>query len=183
MKRTFILSLIMAAFTTVLYGQSAGKKALVVYYSYSGNTRVVAKQIQKETGADIFQIETVKAYPAEYKAVVDQAKKEINENYKPALKDLPANLAQYDVIYVGSPCWWGTVAPPVATFLSNSNLSGKTIAPFMTHGGSRMGHSVEDIKKLCPQSTVTEGLPIRGGQVNKAQDEVKKWLQKNQLIQ
>ena len=69
----------------------------------------------------------------------------MNSGFKPALKSKPENLGKYDIIFVGSPCWWYTIAPPVATFLSSYDLSGKTIAPFMTHEGSRMGHSEADI--------------------------------------
>jgi Flavodoxins len=158
------------------------KKVLIVYYSYSGNTQVIAKQIQKDTGGDLFEIQTVKAYPKEYKAVVDQARKEVDSNYKPALRTKLQDISKYDVIFVGSPCWWSTIAPPVRTFLSGYNLSGKTIVPFMTHEGSGMGRSEADIRKLCPKSTVLNGLPIQGSQVNAAGNEVMKWLKKTGML-
>ena len=154
------------------------KKVLIAYYSHSGNTREVANQIRAITGGDIFEIQPVNNYPSEYQTLVDQAQKEINSDYKPAIKNKIKDIAGYDVIFIGSPCWWSTIAPPVATFLSDYNLSGKKIAPFMTHEGSRMGHSISDIKKLCPKSTVLEGLPIRGGSVKNSQSEVSKWIQK-----
>ena len=84
--------------------------------------------------------------------------------------------APYDVIFVGSPCWWGTVAPPVATFLAAYDWSGKTVAPFMTHGGSRMGRSEDDIEKLCPGATLLGGLPVRGSAVKGSLDAVGKWI-------
>jgi flavodoxin len=87
------------------------------------------------------------------------------------------------VIFIGSPIWWGTIAPPVAAFLSSHDLTGKTVIPFMTHEGSRMGHSVSDIKKLCPDSVVLDGLPIRGHRIREAQDEVKAWLRKIGIIE
>ena len=80
----------------------------------------------------------------------------------------------YDVVFVGSPCWWGTVAPPVATFLAAYDWSGKTVAPFMTHGGSRMGRSEDDIEKLCPGATLLGGLPVRGSAVKGSRDAVGK---------
>ena len=82
----------------------------------------------------------------------------------------------YDVVFVGSPCWWGTVAPPVATFLAAYDWSGKTVAPFMTHGGSRMGRSEDDIEKLCPGATLLGGLPVRGSAVKGSRDAVDKWI-------
>ena len=158
------------------------KNILVVYFSHTGNTRVIAEQIRNATDADIFEIQPVKDYPTDYQTLVDQAQKEINADYKPELKAKVENIGQYDVIFVGSPCWWGTIAPPVATFLSSYDLSGKTIAPFMTHEGSGMGHSEADIKKLCPKSTVLEGLPIKGSYVNSAKNDVLKWLTKIKII-
>ena len=182
MKTTFNLFVaIMLLLSGIgVQAQSApkAKKILVVYYSYSGNTQIVAKQIQKGTGGDIFELQTVNAYPKEYQAVVDQAKKEVNSGYKPALKAKVQDISQYDIIFVGSPCWWSTFAPPVRTFLTSYNLSGKTIVPFMTHEGSGMGRSEADIKTLCPKSTVLDGLAIRGGSVKSAEAEVMSWLKK-----
>lgn len=186
MKTKLFLLTILAMITSSINVQSQpanpNKKILVIYFSHSGNTTEIARQIKDATKADIFAVESVKAYPTEYNAVVEQAKKEIAANHKPEIKGKVENIAQYDVIFVGSPCWWSTIAPPVATFLSSYDLSGKTIIPFMTHEGSQMGHSISDIKKLCPKSTVLEGLPIRGGSVKQAEKEVKKWLQNIKMI-
>jgi len=160
------------------------KKILVVYFSWSssGNTRNMANQIKAATGADIFEIVPVNAYPKDYNACVDQAKAEINRNFKPEIKGKVENFDSYDIIFVGSPNWWSTIAPPVATFLSGYNFSGKTILPFITHEGSRLGRSADDIKKLCPDATVLPGLPIRGGSVNGAGNDIQKWLRDNKII-
>lgn len=157
-------------------------RILVAYYSYSGNTRTVAEIIREATGGDLFEIVPEKAYPSGYQAVVDQAKKEIAAGHRPVLKSRVADIGSYDVIIVGSPCWWGTVAPPVATFLSGYDLAGKTVVPFMTHEGSRMGHSQSDIEKLCPASTVLKGLPVRGGSAKQAGEEVGHWLRDLKLV-
>jgi len=159
-----------------LYAQLPSKKILVAYFSHSGNTRIVAEQIKRATDADIFEIKPVTDYPDDYNTVVAQAKKEINASYKPELKTKVKNIKSYDVIFIGSPNWWSTIAPPVATFLSACDFEGKLIVPFITHEGSRMGHSVADIKKLCPKSTVLDGLPVRGGAVKEANDDVVRWL-------
>lgn len=182
------LPVVIAVLTTMIFptmnthAQTAsGKKVLVAYYSYSGNTRELARQIAEAAGGDLFEIVPAEAYPAEYRAVVDQAKKEIDAGYRPALKDMPESIAQYDVVFVGSPCWWATVAPPVATFLAGFDWAGKTVVPFMTHEGSRMGRSEEDIQKLCPGATVPGGLPVRGSAVESSQDAVLKWLRNMNL--
>jgi flavodoxin len=186
MKTKFyiLMTITLMAINMGIQAQSilASKKILIVYFSHSGNTRVIAEQIQKATGGVIFEIQPVKDYPSDYNTVVDQAKKEINANYKPALKALVKNIETYDVIFIGSPNWWSTIAPPVATFLSSYNLEGKTIIPFMTHGGGGMGHSVSDIKKLCPKSIVLDGLPISGSYVRRAQNDVENWLRKIKII-
>ena len=106
-----------------------------------------------------------------------QAKKEIGGGVRPALKGRLPDVGAYDVIFVGSPCWWSTVAPPVATFLADCDWAGKTVVPFMAHEGSRMGRSEEDIRKLCAGATLLGGLPLRGGAVKDSRDAVRKWVQ------
>ena len=155
---------------------ASGTKVLVAYFSHSGNTRAMARQIAEATGGDLFEIVPAAAYPAEYGAVVDQAKKEIGGGVRPALKGRLPDVGAYDVIFVGSPCWWSTVAPPVTTFLTDCDWAGKTVVPFMTHEGSGMGHSEADIRRLCPRSTVPDGLAVRGSVVRNSKDEVGRWV-------
>ena len=163
--------------TQTLNNETTGaKKVLIAYFSQSGNTRAMAKQIKSATGGDLFEIVPLKAYPKEYKVLVDLAKDEIGKGYKPELKSKIDNLSQYDVIFVGSPNWWSTIAPPVATFLSLARFEGKTIVPFMTHGGGGQAHIVADMKKLCPGATFLKALPISGSSVKEAQPEVTKWV-------
>jgi flavodoxin len=150
--------------------------ALSAYFSHSGNTRVIAYQIHKSVGGDIFEIVPVDMYPSDYDEVVEQARKELNKEYRPRLKTKVENIDSYNVVFVGYPCWWGTIPMPVATFLSEYDFSGKTIVPFCTHEGSSLGRSVMDIKKLCPQSTILDGLAVRGSDVKNAQNEVSEWL-------
>lgn len=165
---------------------SKDKKILVVYFSWSpsGNTRNMAEQIKEATGADIFEIVPVNAYPSDYTKCTQVAKEEINRKYKPEIKSKVPNFDQYDTIFVGSPNWWSTIAPPIATFLTTHNLKGKTILPFMTHEGTRMGHSVKDIQELCTDATVLSGLPIRGNNVKNesTKSDIKKWLKDNKVI-
>ncbi|WP_229395352.1 flavodoxin [Methanosarcina sp. DH1] len=157
---------------------SASKKILVAYFSHTGNTRVIANQIHEKVGGDIFEIVTVNPYPTDYDAVVDQAKQEQEDNYRPQLKTKVENMDSYDVVFIGYPNWWGTMPMSVFTFLEEYDFSGKTIIPFCTHEGSGLGRSVEDITELCPQSTILDGLAIRGSSVETAQDDVSEWLRK-----
>lgn len=183
MKITLFLMTFVAMFTaSQMQAQPAkAKKILVAYYSYGGNTRAVAQAIAAETGGDLFEIVPAKAYPKDHDVVVDQARKEITAGVRPALKADRANAADYDVIFVGSPCWWATIAPPVATFLAGHDFKGRTIIPFMTHEGSRMGHTEADIRKLCPGAVVTEGFPVRGSAAKSSQEAVSGWIGKLNL--
>ena len=115
-------------------------RILIAYYSYSGNTRFAAEQIQKATGGELFEIKPVTPYPADYNACVDQAKKEIAAGVKPELAEKVKEFGKYEVIFVGTPNWWSTMAPPVLAFLSSYEFSGKTVIPFVTHGGFQFRH-------------------------------------------
>lgn len=161
---------------------NTGKKVLVVYYSHSGNTRALAEQLHALAGGDIFELQPVDAYPVEYGAVVAQAKKEIQAGFKPRLKAQPKDMKFYDMIIVGTPNWWSTLAGPVTTFLSENDLSGKTVAPFLTHGGGGAGHIPADVKKLCPKSNVTEALVVSASEAADSRGEVAAWLRKLGLV-
>jgi len=157
---------------------AGGKKILITYYSRTGNTREIANQIHRIVGGIIVEIQTVVPYPDDYDAVTKQAKQELKTNYKPALKTKVENIGSYDVIFVGSPNWWGTIAAPVKSFLSEYDLSGKTIVPFITHAGSGLGRSVSDIEVLCPHSTILEGLAVWGENAKNAQNDVSAWVRR-----
>ena len=154
------------------------KKVLVVYYSYSGNTRAIAQKIQKLTNADIFEIKTVKPYPAEYQAVVEQAAKEKQADFRPEIQANAENIAQYDVIFLGTPVWWYTMAPPVKTFMSKNNFDGKVIMPFCTHGGGGAAATFGDMQTLAPKAKVMSGIEIyEKGNLNTT-SELIKWIEK-----
>lgn len=150
---------------------------LITYFSHSGNTRVIANQIHELVGGDIFEIVAIDQYSNDYIEVVRQARKELNDNYKPKLKAKVGSMESYNVVFVGYPVWWGTIPMPVASFLSEYDFSGKKIVPFCTHEGSRLGRSVSNIKELCPNSTVIEGLTVRGSNVKTAESKISEWLQ------
>jgi flavodoxin len=154
---------------------------LTVYYSHSGNTRTLAGLIHQEAGGDLVEIIPETPYPSDYDTVVNQAKRELASGFRPPLKTTVEDIGDYDVILVGSPNWWNTVAPPVMTFLSRYDLSEKAIFPFITHEGTGLGRSAADIAKLCPDATVLNGLAVRGGKVKAAQREVAQWLRRNEI--
>lgn len=132
------------------------KKVLIAYYSLSGNTKDVAEAIRSKTGGDIFRIETVQSYPEEYRATTAQAKREINEGFRPELKGKIDNIAQYDIIFIGSPNWWGTIAPAVSSFLADYDLKGKTVIPFITHGGGGVQNTITDLTAQCNGCSVEQ---------------------------
>jgi flavodoxin len=156
----------------------AGRKVLIVYYSRSGNTREIAGLIHRSTGGDIFEIQVVKPYPEDYEEVKKIAMQEQQSGFKPALKTKVKNFRSYDVIFVGTPIWWGTISVPVKSFLSEYDFSGKTIVPFTTHGGSGLGRSVEDISNLCPKTTLLDGLAVWGRNAITAQNDVSAWVRR-----
>jgi flavodoxin len=134
------------------------KKILIAYFSHSGVTRRAAEQIQSAVGGDLFEIAASEPYPRDYNTVLGIAKREIAQGYLPALcGELPA-VDGYDVVFVGSPNWWSTIAPPVSAFLSGLDLTGKRIIPFITHGGGGLNRTVSDVRKLCGGAKVEDGV-------------------------
>lgn len=133
-----------------------GKK-IVAFYSWGGNTKAVAEYIAQKTGADLLELIPVTPYSDNYNQCVDEAGKG-GRSYEPELKGAMPDLAGYDVVYAGSPCWWGSIANPLRTFLHQNDFAGKTVIPFMTHGTS--GICIQDIPKLCPKANILEGLGI-----------------------
>lgn len=158
---------------------SITNRILVAYFSHRGHTREIADHIHKSMGGDIFEIQAVKPYPHDCHALVLQAWQELDSGYKPALKTKIMNIESYDLVFIGYPNWWNTVPAPVRIFLLASDFSGKAIAPFCTHDGRGLGRSVTDISKLCPKSTVLDGVAIfKGGDVKAAKDQTSEWLGK-----
>lgn len=115
-----------------------------------GNTEVIAEMIQDKTNGDLFHIESVKTYPADYMEATEVAKKELHDNARPKLTNAISSAAPYDVIFLGYPNWWGTMPMPVCTFLESCDLSGKTIVPFCTHEGSGLWKKCFRYQKIMP---------------------------------
>ena len=181
--------------------EQTGSRMLVVYFAYAenaalaedvdvsssasiqrqngtltGNTGLVASMIAETAGADLFSLHTVEQYPDTYSATVDQGQQERTDGVRPELTALPENLADYDVIFLGYPSWWSDMPMAVYSFLDAVDLSGKTIAPFVTSGGSGLAGTVGTIEELEPGSVVQSGLAIRDSDATGAQEQVNAWL-------
>lgn len=157
----------------------APKKVLVAYYSLWGNTEKLATLIHDSIGGDVFVIEPETPYPAEDTHAYVQ--KQLDEGVMPVLKAKVENLEQYDVVFVGTPNWFSTMALPVKVFLQENDLSGKSVVPFVTYGGGE-GNCLADIAALCPNSTILEGFAVSGDDVKGKTEEVAAnvgaWLKK-----
>lgn len=149
---------------------------LILYFSMSGNTETVANYIHEEIGGDIVKLETVQTYPEDYDELVDYAREEQRDNTRPELETTIENIEQYDTIFLGYPNWWSDMPMPIYSFLDQYDLSNKTIAPFITHGGSGLSGTSANIANEEPDAVVTEGLAINGDDVDDCQDEVNEWL-------
>ncbi|MGI6028319.1 MAG: flavodoxin [Candidatus Heteroscillospira sp.] len=153
-------------------------KSIVMFYTWSGHTRKMAEIIAGLTGADLLEIEPVTPYSKSYNAVVNQAKNEIKTGYLPAIKPAEIDLSLYDVVYIGTPIWWGTMAPPLAACLSSRNFVGKTVMPFSTHGGGGKGHADRDMEKLCAGASIKPMYTAYEGGAA-AEKEMAEWIQNN----
>lgn len=153
------------------------KKILIAYFSWSGNTKHIAEEIQNRVGGDMFRIETATPYPNDYnETAYGVAKKQHDENIFPELKS-KGDVSNYDVIFVGTPAWWYTMAPAVKTFLKENNFEGKTIVPFTTHGGGGGYHISDDMAKLATGADVVKNQLVVYGKGNSGTSkEIDNWL-------
>ncbi len=166
------------------------KRCLIAYFSREGNnyvagkivdlpvgnTKIAAEMIHGIVGGELFRIESISPYPADYNEATDVAGNELRANARPKLSADLDSISSYDVIFLGYPNWWGTMPMPVFTFLEGYDFSDKVLLPFCTHEGSGLGRSEKDIAKLCPKSKLQKGLAIRGSRVNDAGKDIAAWL-------
>lgn len=171
-------------------GNMESRKTLVVFFSRTGenyavgyikkgNTHIIAEMIAEETDGTLFQVEPLKAYPANYTKCTEVAKQEMESKAHPAIKGDVA-VEDYDVIYIGYPTWWGDMPMPVYTFIEKHNWQGKTVVPFCTHEGSGLSDTENKLKKACEGATILKGLAILGTTAQKSQEQARKtvinWL-------
>ena len=165
---------------------------LVIYYSRKGknyvngaivdlekgNTEIVAEYIRDAVDADLFEIETVNAYPEDYMECTEVAKQELRDNARPKLKEYLDDVDDYDNIVVAGPCWWGTYPCAMFTQLERLNFRGKKVFPVMTHEGSGEAKSKAALKTMCPGAKVGKPLAVQGAAAPQAREAVEKWARK-----
>lgn len=157
------------------------KKVLIVYYTWSnGNTEKIAGELQRATRADLEQISMVHPYMGSYEEVVAQGKREVESGFLPEIQPLAHDLSQYEVVAVGTPTWWYTMAPAVKSFFHDHDLSGKEVIFFQTHGGWP-GHTLKDMAAACAGATEGPSMTVQfdstgGSQQVTAQEEIDAWL-------
>lgn len=137
---------------------NSAKKALVVYFSHSGKTQTVAKQIAQHLQADIVRIEAEEPYSQVYRETTQRARQELDTNAYPPIKSIRTNITDYDVILIGYPIWGGRAPRPVMTFLASQDFTGKTVITFCTSGGSPLSGSTSELKAQIPNAKVIEGI-------------------------
>ena len=165
--------------------QRTGTKALVVYFSATGNTKAVAETLAELKGADIYEIVPEQPYTDEdlnYNDRTTRATAEQNDpDARPAIQGSITEFEQYEVVYVGYPNWWASIPMPIASFLEEYDFTGKTIIPFCSHGGGRFGQSLTAIAKLAPDARMGEGLSVHYSGGNSLPDDVAEWLKENEI--
>ncbi|WNH49765.1 flavodoxin [Stenotrophomonas aracearum] len=156
-----------------------GSATLVAYFSRSGNTRVVAGLIQRAFGADLFEIQPAVPYPDEYLATVEQARQERDRGIEPALEATIATIRSYETVYLGFPIWGETAPPVIRSFLSRHDLSGKTLIPFVTHGGYGLGSSRAVVARMAPEANLQKEFLMQADQERQTMERVNQWLQRS----
>lgn len=155
-------------------------KTLIVYFSYTNHTKMIAENIQKKLNCDILEIKPINQYSDDYQTVVDEEQNN-DGNKRPEIEEIALDLNKYSKIILGTPVWWYSIAPVIRTFLLENDLSGKEIKPFATNAGW-LGHTFQEIEKLCPNSKVEKGMNIvftgdyQENQLVTSPDDIEKWI-------
>ena len=183
--------------TTQAEQTEGGSNMLVAYFSLAGeqygvgvieegNTSIIAHMIAEQTGADLFEIEAVTPYPTSHSELLDVSRQEMTDNARPEIAGTVDNMDDYDTIFIGYPNWWGDMPMIVYNFLESYDLSGKTIVPFCTHGGSGLSNTESTIADITG-GTMKDGFAIPGTTAQNDRDtaksEVIEWLKGDGFIE
>jgi flavodoxin len=158
--------------------QRSGSRVLVAHFTRTGNTRVIADKIRFALGADAFPIESAAPYPEDYEATVRQAKRESDRGYRPPLAATVPNIGAYETVFLGFPIWGETIPPVIRSFLAQHDLPGKTLVPFLTHGGYGPGRSMSIVKQLAPRARILDPLMMEADQERRTITQVSNWLRR-----
>lgn len=165
------------------------KKSIVIYFSRAdenyfggemkyvdkGNTEVIAEYIKDIVGADMFKVEPVNPYPSNYMECIEEAKVRTREHNAPINENIP-DISNYEVVYVGSPIYWGGMPEELFTALKGLDFTGKIVRPFTTHEGSGLSGVPRQLKEICRGAEVLDGLAIIGSQVKSSKQKVEEWI-------
>ena len=177
LKSIVLIVLSILSITNVMNAQNKdNKKVLIAYFSWSGNTKEIANQIQGVTGGDMFEIKRLKPYSTDYNTCVDEARLEKQQKARPAIAGKINNIDDYDIVFIGYPNWWGTLPMPVFTFMESYDFSGKTVIPFVTHGGGGSQDCFKDFEKLASKYEHKKGFICSGSVAKNAKSHVEKWV-------
>ena len=158
-------------------------KYLVVYYSQTSNPKAVATEIATRLGADIEEIIPLELYDGDFKATIERGKKELDEGLYPEIQPMKSDIAQYDVVFIGYPIWFGTYAPPIATYLDQVDLSGKKVVPFCTFGSGGLDSSVRDLAKAEPKAKILSGYGVRAARLEAMPKEIDQFLKASGFLE
>ena len=175
--KKFMLAMTIVAMCAASCGTKKEEpKTLVLYYSLTGNTKMVADEIATRLGADIEELTCVDPYDTNFQACIQRCMQEREQGVLPEINPVKADLSQYDVIFVGYPVWFGTYAPPVTKWLQGVDLSGKKVVPFCTFGSGGLESSVADLKAAQPNAEVLPGYGVRAARLDAMPKEVEQFL-------
>ena len=158
-------------------------KMLLVFYSQTSNTKQVADVMATQLGADLAEIVPVEPYDGDFYATIERGKKELDEGTFPEIQPLTCDVANYDVVFLGYPIWFGTYAPPVFTFLNQVDLGGKKIVPFCTFGSGGLESSVKDLAEAEPKAEILSGYGVRAARLEAMPKEIDYFLKANGFIE
>ena len=184
LKIILLAAVAMMVVTSCSQGSQRAKKGkapkmLVLYYSLTSNTKTVAQEIATRLHADIEEIALVEPYDTAFQATIDRCKADREKGILPEIKPLKSNIADYDVVFIGYPIWFGTYAPPIASLLDKIDLSGKTVVPFCTFGSGGLESSAKDLAAKQPNAKVRQGYGVRAARMAAVPKEVEDFLARN----
>ena len=180
LKHLFLMAC--AAVLAISCGQAKAPKTLILYYSQTGTTKVVAEELQKQLGADIEEILPVDPYGTDYQQTIARGRQELDSKEFPKLQPLKSDVRAYDVIFLGFPVWFGTYANPIETLLDEVDFSGKKVVPFCTFGSGGLDACEKNIKAKLPKAEVLPGYGVRAARIAAVPGEVERFLKEGGFI-